>query len=59
MATELELAREELRRQGKSIPQWAEDNGFPARAVRAVLYGHNKGLRGQSFRIAAALGLKE
>lgn len=34
------------------------NTGFPVRSVRAVIYGHNKGLRGQSHRIAVALGMK-
>lgn len=48
----------DLQAQGKSIPEWAEAHGFPVRAVRAVLYGHNKGYRGQAHKIAVDLGLK-
>lgn len=44
--------------QGKTISQWSEENGFKVRNVQAVIYGHNKGLRGQAMRISEALGLK-
>lgn len=37
-----------LREEGKTIPQWAKEHGFPVRAVRAVVYGHNKGHYGQA-----------
>jgi gp16 family phage-associated protein len=47
-----------LRGAGKSVPEWAEENGFNVRAVRAVIYGHNKGHYGTAHRIAVALGLK-
>ncbi|MFV0410925.1 MAG: DNA-binding protein [Paracoccus sp. (in: a-proteobacteria)] len=50
--------KSELIAQGKSVPDWAKEYGFPVRSVRAVIYGHNKGLRGQSHRIAVALGMK-
>ena len=49
---------QKLRKEGKTIPQWAKENGFPVRAVRAVVYGHNKGHYGQAHSIAVALGLK-
>lgn len=44
--------------EGKTISQWAEQNGFKLRNVQAVIYGHNKGHFGQAQRIAEALGLK-
>lgn len=40
------------------MPQWAKENGFPVRAVRAVIYGHNKGNFGRAHRIAVALKIK-
>lgn len=52
-------ALERLRRQGLSVPKWSELNGFNVRAVRAVLYGQNKGNYGTSHKIAVALGMKE
>lgn len=45
--------------EGKSIPQWAKENGFKLRNVEAVIYGHNKGHFGTAEKIAVALGLKE
>jgi len=47
-----------LRTQGKTIPQWARENRFQVRAVRAVIYGHNKGNYGQAHEIAIALEMK-
>lgn len=51
--------RSELVAKGMILPEWAKLYGFPVRSVRAVLYFHNRGLRGQSHRIAVALGMKE
>lgn len=51
-------AVQKLREAGKTVPQWAKENGFPVRAVRAVISGHNKGHYGQAHKIAVALGLK-
>lgn len=50
--------RQMLLKQGKTLPEWARENGFPVRSVRAVVYGHNKGNFGQAHRIAVGLGLK-
>jgi gp16 family phage-associated protein len=47
-----------LREAGISIPQWAKANGFSTSTVKAVLYGHSKGLRGEAHRVAVALGIK-
>jgi gp16 family phage-associated protein len=46
-----------LREDGKTVAAWAAENGFPLRAVRAVISGHNKGHYGQARRIALALGI--
>lgn len=59
MPTRLEKARDELRRKGLTIKEWAERNGYPERSVRAVLSGHNKGYYGQAHKIAVDLGVKE
>lgn len=58
MSKQATTAIAKLRQQGKSIPAWAKENGFPTRAVRAVLYGHNKGKWGQAHHIALKLGIK-
>lgn len=52
-------ARAELQRQGISISEWAVANGFSVPIVFEVLRGQRKCIRGQSHRIAVALGLKE
>ena len=44
---------------GLSIRDWAVQNGFSEQLVYAVLNGRNQASRGESFRIAVALGLKE
>lgn len=51
--------RAELRAKGMTVPQWASEQGYAVRAVRAVIYGHNKGNYGVAHKIAVALGLKE
>lgn len=53
------ITTKRLRAAGKSVPQWAKENGFSIRAVRAVIYGHNKGNYGTSHKIAVALGIKD
>jgi gp16 family phage-associated protein len=47
-----------LRRQGKTIRQWAEENGFPTDAVYRALSGVHKGHFGRSHDILVAAGLK-
>lgn len=48
-----------LREAGISVPEWAKANGFTTPTVKAVLYGHSKGLRGEAHRVAVALGMKD
>ena len=43
---------------GVSIRQWAAERGFSEGLVYAVIAGKAKGTRGQSYKIAVALGLK-
>jgi gp16 family phage-associated protein len=45
--------------EGVSISEWARANGFSVVMVYRVLDGQVKGLRGESHRIAVALGLKK
>jgi gp16 family phage-associated protein len=47
-----------FRARGVSIKSWAQANGFSDRSVYAVLSGQRKCIRGQSHKIAVALGLK-
>ncbi len=44
---------------GVSLRDWAESNGFSQALVYQVLSGERKSLRGESYRIAVALGLKK
>lgn len=52
-------ARAELKRQGISVSAWAVANGFSVALVFEVLSGDRPCVRGQSHKIAVALGLKE
>lgn len=51
--------KREFQRAGISIREWARKNKFDHQAVYGVLNGRFKGGRGNSHRIAVALGLKE
>jgi gp16 family phage-associated protein len=47
-----------LRSQGKTIRQWAAENGFPPNAVYRVLGGFEKGHFGQAHAILVKAGIK-
>ncbi|MEJ8837744.1 DNA-binding protein [Ramlibacter sp. AN1133] len=47
-----------FRANGITISEWARDNAFNPRLVYQVLKGGRKCLRGESHRIAVALGMK-
>lgn len=49
---------EAFRANGVVIADWARSKGFAPALVYAVLRGERKCLRGQSFDIAKALGMK-
>lgn len=53
-----EEAKKALQTNGLSIAQFAKTFGFNVHLVYAVLAGKNKASRGESHRIAVALGLK-
>jgi gp16 family phage-associated protein len=48
----------DFRANGVAVVDWARLHGFSAALVYAVLRGERKCLRGQSFEIAKALGIK-
>lgn len=48
-----------LRRQGKTIRQWAEENGFPPEAVYRTLNGVEKGNFGRAHEILVRAGIKQ
>ena len=58
--TEAKLAsiREEFRKAGVTLSEWARAHGFARMTVVDVLRGHRVGLRGEAHRVAIALGLK-
>lgn len=49
----------EFGRRGISAAEWARRNGFSPTMVYQVLKARNLPMRGQSHRIAVALGMKE
>ncbi|WP_184503883.1 hypothetical protein [Sphingomonas endophytica] len=51
--------RDELVARGVNISEWARERGFHVSAVHNVLGGHRSCRRGNSHRIAVALGIKE
>lgn len=55
----LKEARGKFHRSGKSVVDWARENGFCINLVYEVLNGKRKCLRGQSHRIAVRLGIKD
>ena len=52
-------ARRAFEESGIPVAEWARENGFSASLVYQVLEGKGKCIRGQSHRIAVALGMKE
>lgn len=52
-------ARKLFEESGASVAEWARVRGFSCVLVYQVLDGRRKCLRGQSHRIALALGLKK
>lgn len=48
-----------LRRQGKTIRQWAEENDFPPDRVYRVLNGVEKGNHGRAHEILVRAGVKQ
>ena len=57
--SKLKVLRAQFKASGISIAEWADRHGFPAATVYEVLQGKNKATRGESFRIAVALGIKD
>ena len=55
---QLEEARQVFTDQGVSVADWARQHRFSLPLVYAVLKGRNRASRGESHKIAVALGLK-
>ncbi|WP_371321277.1 DNA-binding protein [Achromobacter seleniivolatilans] len=47
-----------FRANGVTISSWCRQEGLSYHVVRELLYGRNKGIRGESHRAAIALGIK-
>ena len=54
----IEEARKRLDARGESVAEFARRNKLKSRAVYGVLYGNNKGRRGDAHKAAVALGIK-
>jgi gp16 family phage-associated protein len=57
-ANTCEDAQRWFRERGMAVSDWALERRFNPSLVYAVLHGRRKALRGRSFEIAVALGLK-
>ncbi|MBK9236731.1 MAG: DNA-binding protein [Rhodoferax sp.] len=55
---QLSVIRATFTSDGLSVADWARARNFSLPLVYAVLTGRSKGTRGESHRIAVALGLK-
>jgi gp16 family phage-associated protein len=58
MDERLVRVKAEFMENGVTVREWARANGFSEGLVYAILNGKNQALRGESFQIAVALGLK-
>ena len=54
----VEEVREEFRRRGMSVSDWARRHGVSAQLTYRILAGRTVGQRGQSHEICVLLGLK-
>lgn len=57
--TLLRQVRQEFLEEGMSVADWARTHSFSLPLVYAVLKGRNHATRGESHKIAVALGLKK
>lgn len=54
-----EQVKEEFARRGETFRAWAKEKGFKYDTVIAVINGTNKGRRGEAYKVAVALGIKQ
>ena len=59
MALTLVQVKENFAREGKTLAQWARENGYKPRDVYLVTGSLTKAKYGRGFEIAQKLGLKE
>lgn len=50
--------KQQFRRRGETITEWAQRHGYKRNAVYRVLNGQEKGHYGQAHEIAVKLGMK-
>lgn len=55
----VEEVRDEFRRRGISVSDWARRKGVSVQLTYRILAGRTVGLRGQSHEISVLLGLKQ
>lgn len=55
----LAAVREAISRSGLNMTDWARRRGFSIRLVHEILSGRRSCVRGESYRIAILLGLKD
>jgi gp16 family phage-associated protein len=51
--------KQRLWRQGSTLKEWAEKNGYSARLVSDVVRGVNRGTYGKGHEIAVKLGMRK
>ena len=56
---QLAEAKERITRQGQPVTEWCRERGLDYSIVSQTLMGRTRGLRGESFRAAVALGLRQ
>ena len=59
MSHQVDRVKKRFQAEGISIAEWSRVNGFSVVMVYRVLAGSAKGTRGESHKIAVALGLKK
>ncbi|NHZ45042.1 DNA-binding protein [Massilia sp. CCM 8693] len=55
----IDAIRKQFYEHGVTVADWAREHGFDAHLVYSVLNGRSRAQRGESHRIAIALGLKK
>lgn len=54
-----EQLKAKFRREGRTVAQWAKDNGYEPNRVYRVIGGFDKAYHGKAHDIAVKLGLKD
>ena len=59
MTDKLARVKAQFEAEGVSIAEWSRINGFNVLTVYRVISGKAKAIRGESYKIALALGLRK